>query len=155
MTPLIILIAVFFLSLLGVKLFSKQWNYILAGNITMSVMLTVTGVGHFIYQEGMIMMMPDFMPLKRELVIITGLLEFAAAIGVLIPRTRRLTGIMLIIFFVLILPANINMAMKHVNLPKANYEGDGPEYLWFRVPLQMLFIAWVWWFSIRKKPIQE
>jgi len=150
MTPLIILIAVFILSLLGIKLFTKHWDYILAGNITMSVMLTVTGIGHFIYQEGMIMMMPDFLPLKRELVIITGLLEFAAAIGVLIPRTRRLTGIMLIIFFILILPANITMALKHVHLQKANFEGDGPEYFWFRVPLQVLFIVWAWWFSVRK-----
>jgi len=46
------------------------------------------------------------------------------------------------------LPANINAARKHTDFQKATNEGNGMIYLWFRIPLQVLFIAWVFYFSI-------
>ncbi|MEZ4712248.1 MAG: hypothetical protein R3A44_33980 [Caldilineaceae bacterium] len=32
---------------------------------------------------------------------------------------------------------------------------DGPQYLWFRVPLQLLFIAWTWYFTLRPNHHQQ
>ncbi|WP_331145734.1 hypothetical protein [Hymenobacter sp.] len=51
-------------------------------------------------------------------------------------------------FFVLILPANIHAALHHINYQKGTTDGPGPRYLWFRIPLQLLFIAWTWYFSV-------
>jgi uncharacterized membrane protein len=65
-----------------------------------------------------------------------------------IPSTRHPAAIVLIVFFVCILPANINAAVMKVNYEKANYEGNDLRYLWFRVPLQLFFIAWVWFFGL-------
>jgi len=59
-----------------------------------------------------------------------------------------LPGWWLIVFFVLMLPANINAAVKKIDYEKGTYTGSGPLYLWFRVPLQVLFIAWVWFFAV-------
>lgn len=95
----------------------------------------------------MSMMMPPVIPYKIEMVYFTGLVEIAAAIGLMIPGLRHVTAGLLILFFILILPVNINAALRHIDLEKSNYEGNGPSYLWFRVPLQILFIAWTWYFS--------
>ena len=148
MKPLIVLMISFFTSLVCTKLIAGNWLLILAGNASMAVMLLFTSVGHFAYSKGMEMMMPAFIPLKKALVWLTGFIEIFAAIGLLIPSVRELTSRLLIIFFILILPVNIQAAINKVDYQKASYTGSGLSYLWFRVPLQLLFIAWVWYFGI-------
>lgn len=149
MKPLYVLLGSFVGSLLITKLVTGGFDYLLSGRIAMSVMLLFTAVGHFAFTKGMVMMMPDFFPFKRQLVQFTGLIEIAAAAGLLLPATRQTTAWLLIVFFVLILPANINAAIKRIDYQKATYEGPGAGYLWFRIPLQLLFIGWVYWFALR------
>jgi len=149
MKPLFVLIVTFILSLLLIKLFNSGWNFRLAGNIAMSVMLVFTSIAHFAFSKGMTLMMPSFFPLKKQIVWGTGVLEIFAAIALLVPAWRSATAIALMVFFILIIPANINAAIKKVDYQKANYEGSGINYLWFRVPLQVFFIAWVYWFAYR------
>lgn len=148
MKPLLVLIVAFLVSLTGLKLFSGEWNYHLAGNIAMASMLLFTAIGHFAFTKGMTMMLPDFVPFRKELVYLTGILEAAAAIGLLIGSSREITAILLIIFFMLLLPANIYAALKNVDYQKGTYDGQGLTYLWFRVPLQLFFIAWIVYFSL-------
>lgn len=45
----------------------------------------------------------------------TGIIEIAAATGLFIPGLSVVTGWLLIVFFILILPANIYAAVKHVD----------------------------------------
>ncbi len=150
MEPLIILIAVFIITLVIVKIIKKMWAYSFAGCMAMSVMLVFTGVSHFLYPDGMALMLPEFIPFKKEVIFLTGVIEIAAAAGLLIPRFRKITAWLLIIFFISILPANIHAAINHVNLRTATFDGSGLNYLWFRVPLQIFFIAWVYYFGIKK-----
>lgn len=60
-------------------------------------------------------------------------------------KTAKLASIMLIIFFIAVLPANIAGSLKSVQFGGMDY---GPAYLFFRIPLQLFFIAWVWYFGI-------
>ena len=150
MKPLIILLIGFGIRLVVIKFVSGLWQLPLAGCIGMSMMLTFTAIGHFAFPEGMEMMLPPSMPFKKTLIYITGFIEIAAAIGLLLPAIRQLTGWLLVLFFIAILPANISAAFRNVNYQKATYNGPGPAYLWFRVPLQLFFIAWVYWFAIRR-----
>ena len=94
-------------------------------------------------------MLPEFIPFKKAIIFLTGCIEIAAANGLVIPRLRKLTGWLLIIFFILILPANIYAAIHHVNLETATNDGNGLKYLWFRIPLQVFFIAWVYFFVFK------
>ena len=107
-------------------------------------MLLFTAMGHFMFPKGMAMMIPAFIPFKLGLVYVTAGIEILGAIGLHLPEWRLVTGWMLITFFVLILPANIKAAMERLDFQKATYNGNGPSYLWFRIPLQLFFIAWVY-----------
>ncbi|WP_205410092.1 hypothetical protein [Flavihumibacter solisilvae] len=147
--PEIILLSVFFLTLIITKLRSKEYKFAFSGRVAMAAMLVTTGLAHFAFAKGMAMMLPDFIPFRMMVVYITGILELLAAVGLLLPRYVKLTGRLLIIFFVLLLPANIYAAINHVNLQTATYDGDGPGYLWFRIPLQAFFIGWVYLSSIK------
>ena len=118
--------------------------------MAMSVFLIFTSVGHFIYAKGMSMMLPELIPLKKEIILFTGILEILAAITLLIPRFQKLTAVFLIIFFIVLLPANVYAALHHVNYQTAKFDGKGPEYLWLRIPLQLIFIGWVSYFGYLK-----
>ena len=115
----------------------------------MAVMLLFTAIGHFKFTTGMAMMLPSFIPAKKQIVLATGVIEILAAIGLLVSSTTKIAGILLIAFFVLILPANIYAALRQVNLEKADNSGNGINYLWFRIPEQVFFIAWIYLFAVR------
>ncbi|HMG82431.1 MAG TPA: hypothetical protein VK559_05310 [Ferruginibacter sp.] len=148
MKPFIILIASFVVSLLATKLFLGNIDLFLAGRVAMSIMLLFTAIGHFAFVNGMTMMIPESIPFRREIVYFTGVDEIAAAIGLMIPDLQIVTGWLLIAFFIIILPANINAAKENIDFIKADTNGKGPDYLWLRIPLQLFFIAWVYYFAI-------
>lgn len=150
MITLFVLTGVFVMMYLIQKIFLKGGYINLSGRIAMSCMLIFTAIGHFVYTTGMSMMLPPFIPFKKEIILLTGFIEILAAIALLIPSWQKLTSILLIIFFIVLLPANIYAAFNHVNLQTASFDGKGPAHLWLRIPLQLLFIAWVWYFGYLK-----
>lgn len=149
MKPLIVLICVFAISALAFKIFRGNFEWMLSGRIAMSVMLVFTAVSHFVFTKGMAMMLPEFIPFKIQVIYLTGLIELAGALGLFFPAYRVLTAWLLIVFFVFILPANIHAAVIHVNIEKGTFDGNGLAYLWFRVPLQVLFIVWIYLSTIK------
>jgi len=153
MKPLIVLLSSFFIALIGIKLISKKFNGHLSARIAMAIMLSFTAIGHFMFTEGMAAMIPDFLPMKVGLVYLTGIVEILLAIGLLVPKTTRISAWVLILFFLLILPANINAAIENINYQTGELNGNGLDYLWFRVPLQLFFIAWVYFAAIKKKTL--
>ncbi|MFD0998499.1 DoxX family protein [Ohtaekwangia kribbensis] len=116
------------------------------GRVALALMLLMTGSAHFFKTDVMVQSMPDILPYKTELVYFTGIVELLAAIALLFDRIAKLTGILLIVFFICILPANIIGSLKHVELGGME---NGPMYLVFRIPLQVFFIGWAYWFSVR------
>lgn len=148
MKPLYVLLGVFITSSIVLKFGFREFDYSLSGRIAMSMMLMFTSIGHFAFSNGMTLMIPDFIPFKKIVVYFTGIIETAAAIGLLVYPLHRITSVLLIVFFILVLPANINAAIKHIDFQKATNEGSGIKYLWFRIPLQVLFIAWTYYFGI-------
>jgi uncharacterized membrane protein len=145
----ITLLGAFFTALVVLRIRHKQFEPALAARIGMSGMLILTGVAHFFFTKGMAMMLPAFVPMKTMIIYITGVLELIAAIGLLISEYRVKTGWGLIVFFMLLLPANIYAAVQQVNMQAGTYDGQGPQYLWYRIPLQLFFIAWVYFSAVR------
>jgi uncharacterized membrane protein len=149
MKPLLVLLTTFALAVFTLRLIRNEFELALPARIAMSCMLLFTAMAHFAFTKGMTMMIPDFIPYKKELVYLTGLIEIFAAAGLLIPGLRIPTAWLLILFFIALLPANIHAAARHIDYQKANFEGIGLNYLWFRVPLQVLFILWTYISAIR------
>ena len=151
MKPLIVLLITFNLALIITKVAFKGADVYVSGRIAMAVMLLFTSIGHFSYTKGMEMMIPTFVPYKKAIVCVTGIIEIVAAIGVMLASTKVVTAWLLIVFFIVLLPANIYAAVKKVDYQKGTLNGPGLKYLWFRVPLQLLFIAWVYFFAIKDR----
>ncbi len=143
------MLGAFAISLFIIRIFNESYEFALAARIAMSAMLLFTAIGHFAFTNGMAMMLPSFVSYKTEVVYLTGVIEIAAAIGLFIPSVRIFKAWLLIVFFVFILPANIYAAIKHLDYQKGTFDGSGLTYLWFRVPLQILFIVWVYISFIR------
>jgi uncharacterized membrane protein len=147
MAPLIFLLLTFgVLYAISRLVFKNLLTLSLIGRMSMAVMLIVTGVAHFTNADFMIEMMPEFVPMKREVVYFTGICELLAVFGLIWNKTSKLTSVALMIFFIAILPANIIGSLKNVPLGGMDY---GALYLLFRIPLQILFILWVYYFGIR------
>lgn len=149
MKPLIVLLFCFVISILVIKIIKKEYDFTLSARIAMSIMLVFTAVGHFVFTKGMSMMIPKFIPFKEVFVYLTGIFEILLAIGLLIPKLKTISGWTLIVFLLLMLPANIYASMNNVNLQKGTFDGNGLVYLWFRIPLQILFIIWTYISTIR------
>lgn len=150
MEVLSVLLVSFVLSLLFSKLIKKKWKITFSGNLAMCFMLCFTAIGHVIYAKGMTMIIPPIVPFRLEIVYITGLMEIIMGVILLFPKYRRVMGIVIVLFFVFILPANIYEAVSYIDLTTGTYTGAGPMYLFFRIPLQLFFIVWVYWFSVKR-----
>lgn len=150
MKPLVVLLLSFTISLVAIQVLKKRYDFGLSGRIAMSIMLIFTALGHFVFTKGMAMMIPSFLPLKLEMVWLTGVLEIVFALGLLFSNTKIIVGWGIIVFLLIVLPINIYGAMNTINYQKGTLDGDGISYLWFRVPLQLFFIIWVYVCAIRR-----
>ena len=74
------------------------------------------------------------------LIYLTGVLEALGAIGLLLPRFRRAAGLCLILLLIVLFRANVYAAMHAVSL-----RGSPATPLWIRAPMQLLWIAALWW----------
>jgi uncharacterized membrane protein len=118
-----------------------------AAAIGLSILFIFTSVGHFIQTEPMAQMLPPWVPERMFLVYLTGVLEFAIAVGFLVRKTRQFTGWVAAVVLVLFFPANIYAAINHI--PMGGHAW-GPVYLLIRAPLQVIILFWVYWFTIRQ-----
>jgi|SRR5215204_1276339 len=147
MAPLIILLAAFgLLFVVNKSLLEGGLSLAFIGRASLALMLVATGITHFTSTGPMVEMMPEAVPMKRGIVYLTGVLELLAVVGLLVDRLSRLTAVLLVVFFIVVLPANIAGSLKRV--PLGGME-NGPLYLFFRIPLQALFIFWAYYFGVR------
>src|SRR5687767_11995393 len=118
MVPLIVLVFVTIVARLAGQ-FGVSWLRGWAGATRMglAVMLCFTAIAHFnSMRADLIRMVPPALPNPEFLVTFTGICEILGAIGLLVPSTRRMAAIALIVFLLAVLPANIYAATAGVTL---------------------------------------
>jgi uncharacterized membrane protein len=76
--------------------------------------LLVSGVLHFTRTALMATIIPPFFPYRPQLVLLTGVLEFAGALGLLLPAFVRPASACLAVFMIAIFPANVYAAGQTV-----------------------------------------
>lgn len=112
----------------------------------LALFFIAAGANHFRDPALYLAMMPPWLPWPEAMNVISGAAEILGGVGLLIPQTRRLAGWGLIALLIAVFPANLHVAMQ------GQMEGldVSPMILWLRLPFQALFIALVWWTSLRR-----
>lgn len=112
-----------------------------ATRVGLAVMLFFTASAHFTpMRRDLARMIPPWMPRPEAVVHFSGMFEILGAIGLLLPRTRSIAAVALILFLLAVFPANVHAARAGVTL------GRKPATpLWLRAPMQLLFIGLVCW----------
>lgn len=108
------------------------------------IFFITVGVLHFTSTETFTRIVPSFIPFPDWAVYITGVMEVAGGLLLYFPKTRRFASYFLIFLLIIVFPANINMAVNHIDFGKV------PTFvLWARLPLQALLVYWV--YRLRKE----
>ncbi|TDL96755.1 hypothetical protein ERX27_06920 [Macrococcus brunensis] len=98
---------------------------------------TTAGVLHFVHEPSFTKIVPPKLPLKKEIVYLTGVMEIFFGLGMILRKPGPLFKAIIKLFLVAVFPANVYMAIKKIGL------GDkqlSPAALWGRLPLQWLLI---------------
>ena len=103
-------------------------------------------IGHFVKTEGMVEMLPAWLPFRLQLVYLTGVLELLIGIALFIPRYQVIASKIAIVVFVVFFPANIYAALNSVGLGGHQW---GPVYMLIRGPLQIILIFWAYFLCVK------
>lgn len=101
-----------------------------------------SGIKHFTDPDLYIGMMPPYIPLHRELVYLSGVIEIALGALALVPAYRIKAAWAVIAMLIAFMPVHIHMAL-HAEL----YPEIGATALYIRIPVQGLFILWAYWMT--------
>jgi uncharacterized membrane protein len=128
---------------LGVRRLSS-WR--MAGLFAVAIMFLFTGATHFTsMKHDYAAMLPGPLSGNLGIIYLTGALQIVGAVGLLVPRTRRLAGVCLVLLLLAMFPGNVYAAVNEVP-----FRGEAPTPLWLRTPIQLFFIGMVWWTAVRK-----
>lgn len=126
------------LGALGVDAFSP-WRDVAAW--ALAAMFVFAASAHFTRTRGnLVAMVPWAFPNPGLLVSLTGVLETLGSVGLMIPATRGIAGLCLVLLLVAMFPANVSAARRGVPM-----RGRAPTPPRIRIPMQLLFIVLTWW----------
>ena len=106
----------------------------------------LAGINHFINPDFYLKMMPPYLPAHLFLIYLSGVFEIALGILLLIPKFTRLAACGLVALLIAVFPANIYMAMNAETFPEFSQTA-----LYLRLPLQIILIAWAYWYTKSEK----
>jgi uncharacterized membrane protein len=139
MAPMIVLAGVTLIARMVV-----QWTDAL--RLGMAALFLFTAAAHFnSMKHDLAAMIPPPLTGSLWLIYLTGGLEIAGAIGLVIPRFRKAAAIGLVLMLVALFAANIHAALNGVTL-----RGQPATPLALRAPMQLIWIAALWWSTIRR-----
>lgn len=103
----------------------------------LAAMFLVTGTSHFVgLREDLVAMVPPALPQPGLLVTVTGVLELAGAVGVLLRRTSAWAAAGLAVLLVVMFPANVYAATAGLTLG-----GEPATAVLPRALMQLLYLA--------------
>lgn len=124
----------------------------MAARLTLAIIMTLMGVLHFLHPAEFAAMVPRWLPSPHALVFVSGLAEVAGGVGLVVAPVQRAAAIGLVLLYIAVFPANINMAVNHISPPGMHVSS---ALLWARLPFQLLFIGWAWWLSRPSKATRQ
>lgn len=114
--------------------------------LVLAIFMIGTGTMHFVNPEFFLKIMPPYLPLHKELVLLSGLCEFLLGVLLLVPAFTRWAAWGIIALLIAVFPANIHL-FQHQELMPAS-----PIVHLLRLPLQGIFILWAYWHTRSDMP---
>src|SRR5262245_55556766 len=148
-TPLLMLFLMggpYLIGRLRSALLRRPFDVRAAAAVGLGLLFSFTALGHFVQSDLLARMLPPWVPEREILVWWAGVLELSIAVGLLVPRSRRLAGWAASLLLVAFFPLNVYAAIAHV--PVGGHE-TGPVYLLVRAPLQAAILFWAYRYVIR------
>jgi uncharacterized membrane protein len=127
--PFLVLLA---LSAVGVL----RWHPAAQARLSLALVFAFTGLGHFVQTGPMSAMLPPWVPGRRAIILLSGVLEWALAAALVAFTWAPWVAVL---FLVAIFPSNVYAALARV--PFGGH-GLGPRYLVPRGALQALLVLW-------------
>jgi uncharacterized membrane protein len=100
------------------------------------------GFNHFRDPEFYLRIMPPYLPWPSALHLTAGFFEVVLGVMLLIQRFQKLAAWGLIALLLAVFPANVHVAVNW-----REYPDWSKTLLWVRLPLQLVPIAWAWWYT--------
>ena len=108
----------------------------------MALAMAVAGTAHWLNPTPFIQHLPEWTPIREELILGTGIIEVALGAALLLRQPwRGIAGVILAAYLIAVFPGNVYVAVADVPV---DGQPGGP-YPWARLPLQILFVAWALW----------
>jgi uncharacterized membrane protein len=114
-----------------------------AGKWFFAALFVLGGIGHFVATDFYVKMMPPELPLHRALVLLSGVIEIALGVLLVIPKTSRFAAWGLIALLIAVFPANIHVYRHQEQFPLP------PLIHLLRLPLQGVLILWAFLYTRR------
>ena len=108
----------------------------------MSSAYIYVGIRHFIDPDFFLAIMPDYLPLHKEAVFVSGVFEILLGGMLLFPKSRKVAGWGLILLLIAVFPANIHLAQNEAAQQAIDISQTAAIV---RLPFQALFIGLAFW----------
>lgn len=115
----------------------------------LAVCIIVVGITHFLVPDQYVKIVPSLLPYPYPIVYISGVFEILGGVGLLVPAVSQAAAFGLVLLFIAVYPANINMAVNHIHVDRIP---DSNLLQAIRLPFQFVLIAWAWWYTKEPKP---
>jgi uncharacterized membrane protein len=106
--------------------------------IALGVLMTAAGIAHMIITRKYLSIVPRFLPQRMAIVVISGVIELAAGIGLFIPALRKEAALVVLALMIGFLPLHAWDLFR-------TRPAIGPHWVAaIRFALQFVLIYWAW-----------
>jgi uncharacterized membrane protein len=112
------------------------------GRWLLGLFLVLAGTMHFLATEEFLAQTPTWLPAREAIVYVSGVIEIALGLALLVMRSRRRElGWIVAAFFVAVFPGNLHQAITGSDA----FGLDTPAARWGRLLFQPLLVLWALW----------
>lgn len=113
----------------------------------MAFLYVLAGFNHLVNPDFYVAIIPPDLPNPEWLNLLSGLAEIVLGVFLLEPRLRALAAWGIIALLIAVFPANLYVASQNLGGPDFSPGAGNAFANWARLPLQLVFVAWAWWYT--------
>ncbi|RDC56083.1 DoxX family membrane protein [Pedobacter chinensis] len=107
----------------------------------------LAGCNHFVSTKVYYAIMPGWLPAHEFLIYLSGAFEIILGILLIFSKTRKLASLLIILMLIAFIPVHVYMVEIAPFILGKIY--ITPFIAWMRLPFQLLFIGWAWYYYNR------